>query len=330
MPQQWPPELRRVNLNQLVSFAAVAQQQSFRRAAEQLHVSQSALSVHVQHIEAALGVKLFVRDTRSMALTPEGERLYGAVDVAGNTLARVIRQLKDEAALRAGSVSVAVLPSLAATFMPQAMRRFRERHPGIEVRMCDVDSQRAHEKLVNAEVDIAVVSRRERSEGVDFTALFEDELVVVVPDALPELAGRKTLAPKQLAAYPLLLNPRGVDLREIIEERFRSAGLAVEPAQELTGTYPLVSLVRLGLGVSIQPRVALHGVSLEGCRLVEFRPATVREIGLLLLKDAPHSPATLAFMECLKAMDAADLSRPAPRKARRGVLSDTAKALSMK
>jgi DNA-binding transcriptional LysR family regulator len=214
--------------------------------------------------------------------------------------------------------------------MPQAMRRFRERHPGIEVRMCDVDSQRAHEKLVNAEVDIAVVSRRERSEGVDFTALFEDELVVVVPDALPELAGRKTLAPKQLAAYPLLLNPRGVDLREIIEERFRSAGLAVEPAQELTGTYPLVSLVRLGLGVSIQPRVALHGVSLEGCRLVEFRPATVREIGLLLLKDAPHSPATLAFMECLKAMDAADLSRPAPRKARRGVLSDTAKALSMK
>lgn len=161
MLQRWPPELRRVNLNQLVSFAAVAQQQSFRRAAEQLHVSQSALSVHVQHIEAALGVKLFVRDTRSVALTPEGERLYGAVDVAGNTLARVIRQLKDEAALRAGSVSVAVLPSLTATFMPQAMRRFRERHPGIEVRMCDVDSQRAHEKLVNAEVDIAVVSRRE-------------------------------------------------------------------------------------------------------------------------------------------------------------------------
>lgn len=306
MPERWPMELRRVNLNQLVSFAAVAQQRSFRRAAEQLHVSQSALSVHVQHIEAALGVRLFVRDTRSVALTAEGERLFGAMDAAGNTLARVVRQLRDEAALRTGSVSVAVLPSLAATFMPQAMRRFRERHPGIEVRMCDVDSQRAHEKLVNAEVDIAVVSRSGRSAGLDFTPLFDDELVVVVPASLPGLDGRRVLAPRQLAAYPLLLNPRGVDLREIVEERFRSAGLAVEPAQELTGTYPLVSLVRLGLGVSIQPRMSLEGISLEGCRLVGFQPRTVREIGLLLLGDTHHSPATLAFRDCLKEMRSLD------------------------
>lgn len=299
MDESWLGVLRRINLNQLASFAAVADRGSFRAAAAQLHISQSALSVQVQQLEAALGVKLLHRDTRTVRLTDEGRRLEQVFSLSGRELARVLAQLRDEGRLQKGAIVLAVLPSLAATFLPPLMRAFQARFPGIRIRMHDADSRRAHEQIQQGAVDIAVTSRSPHNEEVGFQPLFEEPLLAVVPAADALFRSRASASLELLARRPLLLNPRGVDLRERLETLFRAAGIAAAPAQELTGTASLVALAASGMGVSIQPRSSLYGLDLGACRLLPLRPAALREIGVITPPGRTPSPATAAFHDYL-------------------------------
>lgn len=299
MAADWLNDLRRVNLNQIGAFSAVVECSSFRAAAARLHLSQSALSVQVQQLESALGVKLLHRDTRSVQLTDEGARLIEVFNRSGVELARVITQLKEEGRLQRGAILLAVLPSLAATYMAQLLQRFQIQHPGIRVKMRDVDSRRAHEQIEAGAVDLAVLSRSPRGQGMVFTSLFNEELLAVVPASDPAFAGLDSVGVRELARNPLLLNPAGVDLRDKLDMLFQSEGIAVEAAQELTGTSTLVALVSLGMGVSIQPRSSLYGLDLSRCRLLAFRPATFREIGVLMPPGRTPSPAATAFKDFL-------------------------------
>ncbi|MFC4275655.1 LysR family transcriptional regulator [Achromobacter aloeverae] len=297
MDENWLLSLRRTKLNQLVSFSAVAAEGSFRRAAARLHISQSALSVQVQQLELALGVHLLHRDTRSVRLTSEGERLHEAFKHSGQGLARVLSNLREEGRLQQGTVSVAVLPSLASTFLPRVMLRFQDAFPGIKVRMKDADSQRAHEQILRGGVDIAIASRG--SPDVTFHKLFEEKLMAVVAASDPYFAKRRSVTLAHLARRPLLLNPRGVDHRERVEEMFQAAGLAIVAAQELTSTAPLVAMTAIGLGVCIQPLSSLQGLDLAHCRLLPLKPAATREVGAIVPPDRTLSPATAAFLAFL-------------------------------
>jgi DNA-binding transcriptional LysR family regulator len=299
MAGDWLNDLRRVNLNQIGAFSAVVECSSFRAAAARLHLSQSALSVQVQQLESALGVKLLHRDTRSVQLTDEGARLVEVFNRSGVELARVITQLKEEGRLQRGAILLAVLPSLAATYMAQLLQRFQTQHPGIRVKMRDVDSRRAHEQIEAGAVDLAVLSRSPRGQGMVFTPLFDEELLAVVPASDSAFAGLDAVGVRELARNPLLLNPTGVDLRDKLDMLFQSEDIAVEAAQELTGTSTLVALVSLGMGVSIQPRSSLYGLDLSRCRLLAFRPATFREIGVLMPPGRTPSPAATAFKDFL-------------------------------
>lgn len=297
MDENWLFALRRIKLNQLVSFSAVAAEGSFRRAAARLHISQSALSVQIQQLERSLGVYLLHRDTRSVRLTGEGERLNETFKQSGQNLARVLSSLREEGRLQHGTVSVAVLPSLASTYLPQVMLRFQDVHPGIKVRMKDADSRRAHELILQGGVDVAIASRG--SDDVEFHRLFEEKLTAVVPLEDPYFSKRKSVTFAQLARRPLLLNPRGVDHRERIEEMFQAAGVPIAPAQELTSTGPLVAMTAIGMGVCIQPLSSLHGLDLSGCRLLALKPPATREIGVIVPPNRTPSPATAAFLQFL-------------------------------
>jgi LysR family carnitine catabolism transcriptional activator len=297
----WFPVLHHLNLNYLLSFMAVAETRSFRSAAAQIHISQSALSVRVRQLEEELGVPLLHRTTRSVQLTHEGQRLYAVAKRISTDICQVALELKEEAALQRGVVTVAVLPSLASTLLPRAMKAFAEQHPGIDLRLRDVDSKRAPELVRQGDADIAVMSRNEQLHDLRFIPLFNDEFLAVVPATGHALSGRSRVRPSELAAYPLLLNPRGVDLRETLQALLRDAGVVPQPAQELIGSHALVSLVSAGFGVSILPRMALSGLDLSRCRLLRLQPRAGRAIGIVLPVNRSESPAVAAFRQFLEA-----------------------------
>lgn len=313
----WLAQLQRLHLNRVLSFVAVADAQSFRAAAARLHVSQSALSVQVRELERELGTPLLHRTTRSVALTPEGQRLHAVMQRVGPDLAQVMAELRGEAALQRGVVTVAVLPSLAAPLLARAMRSFALRYPGISIRPKDVDSQRATQMVRQGEVDMGLLSLSEAAHDLCFEPLLRDELVALVPAQGHALSARSRLRLADLAAHPLLLNPRGVALRELLESLFRREGLSPQPAQEMVGAHALMAMVGLGFGVSVLPRLALCGSDLSLCRVVALQPQAAREIGIVSVRGRSPSPARAAFGAFLQAQagaiqEAVAAARPQP------------------
>jgi DNA-binding transcriptional LysR family regulator len=265
------------------------------------------LSVQIRQLERMLGVPLFHRTTRSVNLTAEGQRLHGVARRVAEELGQIALELRENAQLRRGVVNVAVLPSLAATWVPRAMRAFATLHPGVDIRLRDADSRHCADLVRQGDVHMALMSRNTAVAVVadmDFKRLFRDYFVAVVP-AGHALSSRKTVALVDLAKQPLLLNPRGVDLREILHEMFQAEKLAPHVAQELVGTHALLALVASGFGVSIQPRMALSGLATPGCSVLKLRGGAGRDIGVMLSTRRSHAPATLAFKDFLAEQGAA-------------------------
>ena len=297
----WLPQLQRLHLHRVLSFVAMADAQSFRAAATRLHVSQSALSVQVRELERELGTPLLHRTTRAVQLTEEGRKLHAAMKRLGPDLAQVVADLRGEASLQRGILTVAVLPSLVGPLLAPAMRAFALRYPGVELRLKDVDSQRAMQLVRQGEADMGVLSLSETAQDLAFEPLMRDELVVLLPAQGHALGRRARVRLADLAAQPLLLNPRGVELRELLDALCRREGIALRAAQELVGAHALIALVGTGFGATVLPRLALHGCDLSRCRVLPLQPQASREIGVVTVRGRAESPARAAFRGVLKA-----------------------------
>lgn len=287
--------LRRLNLNHLLAFLAVTEAGSFRSAATRMHITQSALSMQVRQLEDVFGVPLFHRTTRSLSLTGEGERLLPVVRRLTEDIAQVTTELREEGQLQRGVTTLVALPSLTATLLPQILREFGTLHPGIQVRLRDADSKTAFELVNRGEVDMGLLSIGDDQDELSFTPLLADELFAVVPAEGHPLSHRRLISMQDLKPYPLLLNPRGVALREMLEHKLLSVGIKPAPAQELVNTYALIALVGAGLGVSVLPRMAVAKADLLGCKTVKLQDGGARDIGLVLSRRRSVSPATEAL-----------------------------------
>lgn len=287
--------LRHLNLNHLLAFLAVAEAGSFRSAAARMYITQSALSMQVRQLEDVFGVPVFHRTTRSLSLTGEGKRLLPVVRRLTEDIAQITTELREEGQLQRGVTTLVALPSLATTLLPQILREFGALHPGIQVRLRDADSKTAFDLVLRGEVDMGLLSRGEDQGDLSFTPLFADELFAVVPAQGHPLSQRRRIVMQDLKPYPLLLNPRGVALREMLEHKLQSVGIKPAPVQELVSTYALVALVGAGLGVSVLPRMAVARADLLGCRTLTIQDGGARDIGLVLYRRRSISPAAEAL-----------------------------------
>jgi LysR family carnitine catabolism transcriptional activator len=283
-----------LNLNHVTTFLAVAEANSFKAAAERIHISQSAVSVRIKLLESRLGVPLFHRTTRSVKLTSEGQRLFAvAKDVFGD-MRRVATELRDEASLQRGVVTIAATPTLAAAIMPMAMAEFGKLYPGITLKLVDVDSGRGLEMIIHGEADIGVLSDVKQRRNVDFAPLFWDECFLVVRKG-HALSGRNKISIVETTAFPLLLSPRGTMFREATDEAFHRAGLRPEAAQESWSTLTLLRLVEAGLGIAFITRVSMSGMNASKCHVLRLRERVGRTIGVARALNRSESPSAAAF-----------------------------------
>lgn len=299
MKQDWYSVLSRLNLNQLVAFVVVAELASFRLAATRMNISQSAVSVQVRHLEEALGVPLFHRTTRSVTLTHAGESLLPQAREMCQDLARIATAFRGEAQLERGLVTVVALPAASVTLLPPLMKKYRQIHPQIEVRLVDLDSKAALDTLRAGDADIAVLSRTDGLDDCLFTPLYDDELLLVTPRTSERKGSPSAVSVKAVAQMPLLLNPKGVQLRKLVDEMFAKAGCAPEVRQECMRPQTLLSLVEQGFGVTLLTLSTLAG--LDTSRVSSFRltPRARREIGMVTLRRTSASPAMASFRRFL-------------------------------
>lgn len=289
-----------LKLAQISTFLVVAETSSFRDAARRLNLSQSTVSARIRGLEEAVGVRLFQRTTRAVALTPEGERLVVTATQTLRELEMLTHQLREEGALDRGRFTIAALPSAAATILPPAIEAFRAIYPRISVQVVDCVADRAVSAVLSGDVEFALTSPVIGKRDLQFEHLFQDECLVVVPRRHP-LAEQDTVTLEELAECPLLLPVRGAAFRATIDATFADRGIPLHGEREAINLTSLMAYAEAGMGLTFVPAIFVQRLDLSLCRTLRLRPNSIwREIGAVSLEGRSLSPAASAFLEFLK------------------------------
>lgn len=276
-------------------FLAIVDEGGVTKAAERLHVAQPSLSQALRAFEAELGVELFHRVGRGLRLAVAGEALVGparqilrAIDEARNTLAGVIE-------LKTGTIDIAALPTLAVDPMATLIGRFRERYPGVQVRVLEPESADGVRDLVSAgacELGAAHLPLR----GARHIAhtLGQQELLFVLPPDAPARPSR-SLGTRDLAAIPLVVSPPGTSTRILLEQALAAVGVTPQIAVQTAAREAIVPLVLAGAGAALLPAPLAREAERRGAIVRSARPRITRSVGLIH-RQGPLSPAARAFL----------------------------------
>ena len=236
---------------------AIAEEQSVTRAGERLHLTQSALSHQLRDVEERLGTPLFHRINKRMALTPAGERLLRSARQVLDEL----RQVEDEIAqIAAGDRGVLRISTECYTcyhWLPEVLKGFGRKFPRVEVRIVLEATHRPLQPLLKGELEVAIVSSRERDKRLIYQPLFEDEMVVIMSPRHP-LAARAFVSATDFADQHLLLYTQPSE-STVYQEVLLPAGVKPARVSEVQLTEAVIEMVAAGLGLSVLARWAVAG-----------------------------------------------------------------------
>jgi DNA-binding transcriptional LysR family regulator len=251
--------MRNVTLRQLRVFAAVARHLSFGKAAEEMHLTPPAVSMQIKELEEHVGLPLFDRGGRSVALTVTGEYLLVYVRKILATLKDAEDAVARLSGLQTGRLTIGMV-STAKYFVPRLMARFRAEHPGIEVRLAIGGNREQLVALLQAnEVDLAIMGRPPRELATRAEPFAVHPHVIVTPPDHPLVkAGHAPAA--ALADYEFLIREEGSGTRAAMEKFFADHRLAPRVAMEMTSNETIKQAVMAGMGISF---LSLHTIGLE-------------------------------------------------------------------
>jgi DNA-binding transcriptional LysR family regulator len=288
-----------VQLAQLRALQAVVRHASFSRAAEQLHLTQPAVSMQIRQLEGAVGLPLLERVGKRAFVTPAGELLLAHATRALRELETGLELVQQLRGVVAGRIRLGTSASISIYLLPPLLRRFRARYPGTELIVVTGNAPEIRRSVISNELDIGVVSLPVRERELAVSPLHRDELVAIAP---PQSHWRKArvATPAQLAQESLILFEHGGTIRSVIDGWFRAAGASPGSPMELGNTEAIKKLVGAGLGLSITSGFTVREEAKAGTLVaVRLAPPLFREIGVIQRKDKPRTPALDAFVAAL-------------------------------
>ncbi len=282
----------------LRAFAAIARCGSISGAAQELYISQPAVSKHLASLEADVGRSLVVRGRGGATLTPAGEVLADYVLRAEALLANAERALAAGADAETGTLSIAASGIPGTYVLPELLAQFRERYPKVEI-AAEVTTSAGALELVRAHrVELAVVGGLVVPPELESEPLLDDDVVLIGP---PSLGGRR-LRRRDLAGLTWLSREEGSATRAAVETTRWELGLQSVPTLELQSWEAVKLAVGKGAGVAAISRLALE-VELESGRLVVLdvpRWRLTRTISVIRPRGVPLTPPALRFLEQLR------------------------------
>lgn len=284
-----------VNHKLLQVFVSVAEQRSFRRAADDLGRSQSAVSMQIQQLEAQLGVALFHRTTRWVETTAEGARLLTYAQRAVRDWEDGLREIRDAAQLQRGTVSLACAPTLAASRLPQILATLQRSHPAIRVTLRELPAREMAKAIQDREFELGIGPNVDDFTDLDFLPLATDPIFAIAAAAFP-LGTGSTIDLETLCKFPILLNTWSAQLRTMLERELAARRLTFDVKFEVLHVHTLIAFAREGLGVAILPKIAIPEV-LSGAvqALPVGSPGMTRTIGIMTRRGYSSSPAASAL-----------------------------------
>ncbi|WP_028550180.1 LysR family transcriptional regulator [Paenibacillus sp. UNC451MF] len=274
-------------------FRVVAKTEHFTKAAEQLAISQPALSRSITHLEEELGVALFDRIGRSVQLNPFGKRFLQRVDRALQEIQDGVQELHQMQDPYTGSVSLAFVMTFGLSILPELLSKFNRVYPNVEFLLHQSPTTIIHKQLLHSEVDLSIVGLLENRKGITWHKLIEEELFVYVP-ANHRLASQDAIRLAELAEEPFITFKRGYGMRTLTDQLCGLAGFVPKIKFEGDDVATVSVLVSSGLGVTLIPTfTGIDSSKIKRMRVTE--PLCRREIGLAWVEDRTLSPSAELF-----------------------------------
>jgi LysR family transcriptional activator of glutamate synthase operon len=283
-----------MDLLQLHYFRTVARLEHVTRAAEELRVAQPALSKTIARLEAELGVPLFDRRGRRVALNTCGRAFLRHVERVFAEMEEGRQELADLAGLARGTVTVA---ATTLRLLPDLLGAFRERYPGVSFRLSQASTTEMQAWLVSGEIDLCLASAPITGPALHAVALFTEEILLAVPPR-HRLAGRGRISLSEVAAEPFISAKRGYWSRDLTDEACRQAGFIPDIICEGDEPGALRSLVAAGLGVAFLPTSSRRaGAEPKVAWLHITEPVCQRTVSLVWREDRYLSAAARRFQQ---------------------------------
>lgn len=295
------------DLRLIRAFLALARAGSFTRAASELHMSQPTLTVQIQQLETGLGVKLFDRNKRHVALTQAGRDLLVPLERILIDVEAIATNAEELLEHRRGLVTVAALPSVAAGLLPRAIKKLTEEYPGITVRVYDGVASTVAAMVRSGQVDFGISSQTYGDRELTSHVLMMDRLCAVVASNHP-LARKRSMTLHELAKHPLILMVKDSSSRQIVDLAFDREGLVGNVAYETTYGTSVAGFTQAGLGIGILPESMaapsrLHQLRIRGEKLT-------RRIGIVMRAGRSLSPTADRLKRTLESVAGARVGTP--------------------
>ncbi|MBN8940650.1 MAG: LysR family transcriptional regulator [Rhizobiales bacterium] len=288
-----------VTMRQLRAFVLVVQSKSFTKAAERLHLTQSALSLLIRQLEDNLQVQLIERSTRRLEPTAIGLELLSSAERLLEDFDAALANVAELGAKQRGKIIIAAPYILATTFLAEVMADFKQRYPSISIQLKDSLPEEVLTQVRSGGADLAIGSFRESEPGLQWTPLFQEPLVAVYPAGHP-IADLPDIGWSDLAGLPMILLDRQSIFRHLADEGFSRAGHSLQPAYEVAYAGTALALVRVGLGVAVLPQcVEVLTEPAVGLRRIA-RPEILRSVSVITRAGRSLSPAASAFVDILR------------------------------
>jgi DNA-binding transcriptional LysR family regulator len=299
-----------MDLRQLEHFVAVADEQHFTRAAQRVHIVQSALSTSIRALEVELGAQLFVRSTRRVKLTPAGTALYekAIVVLAGVREARAA--VTAVQGLERGSLTIGVVQSIGPFLnLADLLANFRAAHPGIDIRVHQGSTTSLMHDVRSSRIDLAIVPLFEPIHDVATTLIACEALVLA---CAPEhaLAGLTDVPLANLVSEPFVDFLLDWGTRRIVDRAFEQAGVERRTTFEVSDLQTMFDLVARGLGIALLPEALVaaraDSSSPNALGIAQLRePEICWELVVAYREntpanDTPKNPAAPAFLDLVK------------------------------
>jgi DNA-binding transcriptional LysR family regulator len=294
-----------MDMKHLETFCKVAETESFSRAGEAIYLTQPTVSGHIASLERQMGLKLFDRLGRRVALTNGGQIFY--------RYAKEILRLRDEALnaiyefshLIKGRITIGGSTIPGEYFLPKVMGRFQREAPGISINLVIADSQQIIDMLRTGEIEVGVVGTRIDGEGFKAYTLFRDRVIICAPAQHP-LASREKISWEELRAVPLLIRERGSGTRKAFEQHVTAGGWRMDDLRivgEMGSSTAVKEGVKAGTGLGIISDLAVRE-EIEGGVIKEVRVhgqgAMERAFFAVVPAGRDLSPPARRFLEFLQ------------------------------
>lgn len=290
-----------INFELYKVFFYVATTLSFSQASKQLFISQSAVSQSIKTLEKKLNQSLFIRNTKKVALTPEGELLLRHIEPAIHLIMRGESQILDSESLGGGQLRIGASDTICRYFLVPYLKKFHQTYPNAHIKVTNQTSLNCVDLLESGQVDLIVTnypnsrlnSGHNQKQILDFQDVF-----IANPDFFD--LKNKTLSLEELLKYPILMLERKSTTSEFLHNIFQQRQLDLVPDIELSSNDLLIDLARIGLGIAFIPDYCLTKQQKDLILVKTKEKLPKRQLVAVFNSRLSISPVVSQFLELLE------------------------------